>query len=207
LANRILGNEADNVLLGRGGDDVLYGGPGNDTLIGGAGSDSYVYLDGDGNDVILDEAAPGEIDQLVLAGGIEPRQVSLYRPSAHPDDLLLALARGGHILIKGLLASPSAGIERVVFDHDAAWERAEIERLAHAAPLLDDRLTFRPELTGATLPPAFDADGGSSDLATGHHVEPSPEWGDVGPGLDTHAAAAPPPSADPSPDAVLHALF
>jgi hypothetical protein len=207
LANRILGNEADNVLLGRGGDDVLYGGPGNDTLIGGAGSDSYVYLDGDGNDVILDEAAPGEIDQLVLAGGIVPREVSLYRPSAHPDDLLLALARGGHILIKGFLAAPSAGIERVVFDHDAAWERAEIERLAQAAPLLDDRLTFRPELTGATLPPTLNADGGRGDLAAEHRVEPFPEWNDVVPGLDAHAAAAPPPSADPSPDAALHALF
>ena len=206
LANRILGNEADNVLLGRGGDDVLYGGLGDDTLIGGAGSDSYVYLDGDGNDTILDEAAPGEIDQLVLAGGIEPREVSLSRPSAHPDDLLLALARGGHILIKGFLSSPGAGIERVVFDHDAAWERAEIERLAHAAPLLDDRLTFRPELTGATLPPAFNADGGRSDLATGHRVEPFPEWGDVEPGHDAHAAAAPPP-ADPAPDGALHVLF
>ena len=107
------------LLLGRGGDDVLYGRPGNDTLIGGAGSGSYVYLDGDGNDVIHDEAAPGEIDQLVLAGGIKSREVSLYRPSTHPDDLLLALARGGHILIKGFLVSPSAGIERVVFDHDA----------------------------------------------------------------------------------------
>jgi hypothetical protein len=95
----------------------------------------------------------------------------------------------------------------VVFDHDAAWERAEIERLAHAAPLLDDRLTFRPELTGATLPPALDADGGRSDFATGHRVEPFPEWGDVVPGLAAHAAAAPPPSADPSPDAALHALF
>ena len=80
LPNRLLGDGADNILVGYGGDDVLYGGPGDDQLIGGTGSDTYVYLDGDGNDVIVEEAAPGEINQLVLAGGIEPREVSFYRP-------------------------------------------------------------------------------------------------------------------------------
>jgi hypothetical protein len=62
LANRLIGNDADNVLIGLGGDDVLYGGLGDDTLIGGTGSDTYVYLDGDGNDVILDHGAPGDVD-------------------------------------------------------------------------------------------------------------------------------------------------
>jgi Ca2+-binding RTX toxin-like protein len=138
LPNRLLGDGADNILVGYGGDDVLYGGPGDDQLIGGTGSDTYVYLDGDGNDVIVEEAAPGEINQLVLAGGIEPREVSFYRPRQSPDDLLLALAEGGCILIKGFLASPSAGIERVVFDHDPAWERDDLERFARAAPLLDN---------------------------------------------------------------------
>jgi hypothetical protein len=81
LPNRLLGDGADNILVGHGGDDVLYGGPGDDELIGSTGSDTYVYLDGDGNDVIVDEAAPGETDELVLAGGIEPREVSFYRPA------------------------------------------------------------------------------------------------------------------------------
>ncbi|HUJ36916.1 MAG TPA: calcium-binding protein [Hyphomicrobium sp.] len=120
LPNRLLGDGADNILVGHGGDDVLYGGPGDDELIGSTGSDTYVYLDGDGNDVIVDEAAPGETDELVLAGGIEPREVSFYRPAQSPDDLGLALAKGGSILIEGFLASPSAGIERVVFDRDPA---------------------------------------------------------------------------------------
>ncbi len=138
LANRLLGDDADNVLTGLGGDDVLYGGPGDDRLIGGSGSDAYVYLDGDGNDVIEDKATPGDVDQLVLAGGIGPDEVSLYRPAQSPDDLLLKLASGGSILIKGFLASPSAGVERVVFDHAPAWEREDLDRIARAAPLLDD---------------------------------------------------------------------
>jgi hypothetical protein len=42
-----------------------------------------VYLNGDGNDTIVDEAAAGEIDQLVLAGGLRQRDVSFLR-SAEP---------------------------------------------------------------------------------------------------------------------------
>jgi len=138
LANRLLGNGRHNVLVGMAGDDVLYGAPGDDTLVGGPGSDTYVYLPGDGNDAILDDAAPGDVDQLVLAGGIGPEEVSFYRPAKSPEDLLLELTGGGSILIKGFLASPSAGIERVVFDRAPAWEREDLDRLARAAPLLDE---------------------------------------------------------------------
>ncbi len=159
--NRLLGNGADNVLVGFGGDDVLYGGPGSDELIGGRGSDSYVYLEGDGNDVIVDEAAPGDVDELVLAGGIEPREVSFYRPAQSPDDLLLTLLRGG-ILLKGFLAAPSAGIERVVFDHAPAWEREDLERFARAAP------------------------------STAQEVGSLPGWGDAVTGLDPRAVVAAP---------------
>jgi hypothetical protein len=131
--------------------------------------------------------------------------VSFYRPSAHPDDLLLALARGGHILIKGFLASPSGGIEQVVFDHDAAWQRADLEQLARVAPLLDDRLVFRPELSAETSPSLSEADAPRSTFAAAHHVELVPEWNDAVTGLDPHAAVISP--GEPSPGIDLHALF
>ena len=73
-ANRLIGNDADNVLRGLAGDDTLYGGGGDDVLLGGPGSDAYVYLHGDGNDIIVDAADAGDVDTLVLAGGIEPRR-------------------------------------------------------------------------------------------------------------------------------------
>jgi Ca2+-binding RTX toxin-like protein len=153
-ANRLIGNDADNVLLGMAGDDTLYGGAGNDTLIGGPGSDGYVYLYGDGDDVIIDDGPATDVDELLLAGGITPDDVSFYRPAAAPRDLVLTLAKGGSILVKDFLGSPGSGIDRVVFDFAPAWTRQDLERLAAAAPvreaapaaLLDEHLVFRHEL-------------------------------------------------------------
>ena len=148
LPNRLLGNTADNILTGNGGDDVLYGGGGDDELIGGPGSDTYVYLVGDGNDAIVDRAAEGEMDQLVLAGGIEPRDVSFLWPARNPSDLLLVLADGGTILIKDFFSSPSSGVERIVFDSAPAWERTDIEHLARAVRFLGDNTHISGNASG-----------------------------------------------------------
>lgn len=138
LANRLVGNGLDNGLTGLAGDDTLYGGAGDDILDGGAGSDGYVYLYGDGNDVIIDNGPEGDVDDLILAGDIKPTEVSFYRLSAAPDDLVLTLACGGQIVIKDFLGSSSAGIERVVFDRAPPWDRADLQRFALAAPVLDN---------------------------------------------------------------------
>ena len=129
--------------------------------------------------MIVDEATSGETDELVLAGGIEPREVSFYRPAQSPDDLGLALAKRGSILIEGFLASPSAGIERVVFDRNPAWSREDLERFAREAPLLDD-----------------DAAGASGPLA---------DLGDVVTALDPRAVRMPP--GDPLQDIALDTVF
>lgn len=121
LANRLIGNDADNILQGLAGDDTLYGGGGNDTLDGGAGSDGYVYLHGDGHDVIVDNGPAEDVDELLLAGGIAPEEVTLYRPAAAPADIVLVLAHGGSIRVTDFLEG--AGIERVVFDRAPAWTR------------------------------------------------------------------------------------
>jgi len=150
-ANRLLGNDADNVLEGLAGDDTLYGGAGSDTLIGGAGSDGYVYLYGDGDDVIIDDGPDADVDVLILAGGIAPADVSVYRCAQAPDDLVLALSRGGAILIKDFFAAPASGIEQVLFDRAPQWTRQELLERAAPALLLDDGgLAFRPELIGSS---------------------------------------------------------
>ena len=147
-ANRLIGNDADNVLRGLAGDDTLYGGGGDDLLLGGAGSDAYVYLHGDGNDVIADTAAPGDLDELVLAGGIDPAEVAFCRPAQAPRDLVLTLADGS-IRVRDFLAGPAQGIERVVFDQAPPWTREELDGFAAAAP-------FCSEVTVA-LPPGAEA--------------------------------------------------
>lgn len=135
VANRLIGNGMANRLEGLDGDDTLYGGGGDDLLIGGAGSDGYVYVTGDGNDVIIDDGPASDSDALVLAGGIGPGDVAVYRPAASPGDLGLALAGGGRIEIRNFAAGD--GIERVLFDDAPPLSREELQSLAEVAPLLD----------------------------------------------------------------------
>jgi Ca2+-binding RTX toxin-like protein len=119
---RLLGTGADDVIEAMAGDDTLYGGAGDDTLIGGAGSDGYVYLPGDGIDVIIDRSAGADIDELLLAGGIAPDEVGVFRVG-HAD--LLLTVPSGMLLVKDFFASDGAGIDRVEFDHAPPGGRAK----------------------------------------------------------------------------------
>jgi Ca2+-binding RTX toxin-like protein len=118
---RLMGSDANDVIAGDAGDDTLYGGAGDDTLCGGAGSDGYVYLPGEGMDVIIDSVSGGDVDELLLAGGIAPEDVGVFR--AGDTDLLLMLPGGGSVTVSGFFAAPGAGIDRVVFDHAPPWTR------------------------------------------------------------------------------------
>jgi Ca2+-binding RTX toxin-like protein len=164
--NRIVGNDADNVLRGMAGDDTLYGGAGDDVLIGGSGSDGYIYLPGDGHDVMADSAAPGETDELVLAGGIVPAEVALLRPQDAPRDLVFSFPDGGSITIRDFFASPSSGIERVIFDRAPAWDRADLDRFAADAPHCGESTSG--EATHACPPPLWDEHHADVGFAVPH---------------------------------------
>ncbi len=202
VATLLLGDDADNVLRGHAEDDTLYGGGGNDMLAGGAGNDGYVYLPGDGSDVILDDGRDADVDELILGGGIAPAQVTLHRPSPASDDLVLSFDMGGRILIKDFFKGPSSAIERVVFDDAPAWERAELQRLAAAAPVGDgdDRLAHDDH--GAPTPGADVLPDFASLAAIVDAHAPEAIWGD----LAAHAGAQP-PAADPWPDLGPHASW
>ena len=156
VSGRLIGNDGDNIITASAGSDTLYGGGGDDVLNGGAGSDGYVYLPGDGHDVIIDAADAG-YDELLLAGGMAPENVSLYRITESPGDVLMAFSEGGRVLLKGLLDGATTSIERVVFDHSPAWSRDHLEALAAAAPQIDtaavpsidDELVFSAACTNA----------------------------------------------------------
>lgn len=132
--NVIIGNDGDNVLDGGEGDDTLYGAGGNDVLIGGAGSDAYVVTQGSGDKRIIDEGPASDVDQLILAGGITPADVTSYRLANAPDDLVLAFAAGGSVTIENQCTG--AGIEIVRFDDQTVWTRAQL--VALEAPVWDD---------------------------------------------------------------------
>jgi Ca2+-binding RTX toxin-like protein len=123
-ADRLVGTNAGEVIDAKGGDDTIYGGAGDDVLVGGAGSDGYVYLVGDGDDVIIDLPHDGDVDELLLTGGVLPEDVTIYRVGA--GDLLLSVPMGS-IRVSGFFNACGAGIERVVFDHAPAWTRDDLE--------------------------------------------------------------------------------
>ncbi len=70
------------------GNDVLDGGAGNDTLDGAGGNDSYVFGRGYGSDTVHDT---GGTDRILLASGVQPGDVTLFRDGAN---LVLALDAG-----------------------------------------------------------------------------------------------------------------
>ncbi|MBL8565058.1 MAG: cadherin-like domain-containing protein [Hyphomicrobiaceae bacterium] len=137
LTNRLAGNLHANVLVGGAGNDTLLGDDGDDVLIGGDGSDGYIYFAGDGRDRITDDGAgEGDADTLYLFGGIAPADISAYRLGSAPGDLALAINGGGVLTITGYFDDPTSGIERVRFDDGTIWDRAALDALANAAPVL-----------------------------------------------------------------------
>jgi hypothetical protein len=147
--NRIAGNDGDNVLQGLGGGDTFYGGHGNDTLDGGAGDDGYVYMAGDGQDVIIDDGPADDLDELILAGGIAHSGVAVTRPGDAPMDIVLVLDDGGSVRIKDFFAGE--GIERVVFDTEPPWSRADLENAAAAAPAAAAASALAADAAGEAL--------------------------------------------------------
>jgi Ca2+-binding RTX toxin-like protein len=73
IGESIDGGAGNDTLYGRGGMDTIRGGLGDDILSGGFGTDYYYYTPGDGNDVIIENGAPGDFawDRLFIAEGLE----------------------------------------------------------------------------------------------------------------------------------------
>ena len=128
---RLLGTGADDVIEATMDADTLYGGAGDDMLIGVGGGDGYVYLPGDGVDVIIDTSDGADVDELLLAGGIAPDEVGVFRVG-HGD--LVLTVPGGMLLVKEFFSAAGAGIDRVVFDHAPGWTRDDLMLRAVDAP-------------------------------------------------------------------------
>ncbi len=137
LANTLQGNLQNNRLEGGDGDDALFGDLGDDTLIGGVGSDYFAVFREQGDEIIIEAGLVGDLDTLALTGQIVASEVTFYRRTAAPDDLVLAIAGGGRVVIKDY-ARAGSGIDRVVFDDGTRWSRADIEAAGAVAPILDN---------------------------------------------------------------------
>lgn len=89
FADRLSGDEGDNVLWGLAGADVLAGRAGKDQLFGGTGADRFVFGLGDGADKVRD--FEDDLDTLVFTGLAAGTDLS--------DVLDLAHQHGAHVRI------------------------------------------------------------------------------------------------------------
>lgn len=137
LDNTIAGTSGSDLLSGLGGSDGLLGGAGNDTLIGGAGSDVYYYEPGEGYDIVRDLGSASDRDILIL-NGIRPADITFLRPADDPDDLILAFAGGGHILLDEFGSVAGAGVDSVLLESTTSWSRATLAAGAASAPIVDN---------------------------------------------------------------------
>lgn len=174
----LIGYATDDVLSGLGGNDSLSGLGGNDTLsggssidslIGGTGNDTYVYDRGDGQgmDTITDaDATPGNVDTVLLTGGILPSEVAIRRRG---DDLLVevgnqTLGATGFDVANGFANdgnTPNA-IEQVVFQSTGTvWDMAALQQQAVTATEAGDTIH------GFSFDDVIDGLGGDDDLFGG----------------------------------------
>ena len=128
IGSTLLGKGGDDDLLGRGGADVLDGGAGDDTLSGGGGDDIYRFGHGDGQDVITDYSGSGswggndtvQFREGVLIGDVTVTQVN------GGNDLLLTIAGGDSITLRGTVTNGDNRIEQVSFANGTIWNHAQL---------------------------------------------------------------------------------
>ncbi|GKS60330.1 hypothetical protein YTPLAS18_38570 [Nitrospira sp.] len=146
------GVATDNVLEGLGGNDQLFGfegndvldgGTGDDVLNGGVGSDTYWFGVGDGQDVAIDQSAPGsDIDTVQFKAGVSPTDVRLRLEDNQQTGMLdLAvelISSGDRLILRNRFA------ERMTFADGTVWDAAMIESRTEG-------LTLTASPTGSAL--------------------------------------------------------
>jgi len=127
----LVGGSGDDVLLGGAGVDTLDGGAGNDMLSGGLGNDIYRFGPGAGADIIQGvDGTPAKLDRVVMATGVRPRDVQLFRTG---DDLLVRLSTAGdslrvvdHFKTGAFAGKAGSQIDRIDFDDGTRWTYTNI---------------------------------------------------------------------------------
>jgi Ca2+-binding RTX toxin-like protein len=131
----LVGQDTHDVIRGMGGNDWIGGGLGNDDLDGGAGDDSltgggggdtYRFGRGGGTDTIFES---GGTDRILLAAGVTPSDVQIYRQSAFGNGELILVIDGSEHQLKvsdAYNVSGNTGIESIEFADGTVWNAAEI---------------------------------------------------------------------------------
>ncbi|WP_133251511.1 calcium-binding protein [Zavarzinia aquatilis] len=127
------GTPGNDHLTGTSGKDVMAGGAGDDELQGGAGDDIYLYTRGDGHDTVSDSSYSNGADTLVLQG-VTSHQISLSREDGDnvtlqiPASSTEANDAGSIFLSLSLDWDYGYGVDRIAFDDDVVWSKADLRR-------------------------------------------------------------------------------
>ncbi|MEA2879899.1 MAG: hypothetical protein QOF14_5095, partial [Hyphomicrobiales bacterium] len=131
IINRAFGGNGSNLatsgndaIVGTAGNDTLDGLGGNDALVGTAGNDTYVVRSGGGNDIIDDQGASNDFDQVQLVS-LNPADVTLGRLV---NDLIITInATGETVTVLNHFLSNASGIEQLTFADGTTWNRTAIQ--------------------------------------------------------------------------------
>jgi len=165
IINRAFGGNGSNqatsgndAIVGTAGADTLDGLAGNDALVGTAGNDTYVIHAGGGNEILDDEGATADFDQIQLVA-LNPADVTLGRLV---NDLIITInATGETVTVLNHFLSNASGIEQLTFADGTTWNRQTIQDQAWllGTPGADT-------LIGSSLGNTIDGRGGA-DLLKG----------------------------------------
>ncbi len=128
----LTGDPGDDVLTGTDDDDEIVGAKGDDTMDGLGGSDVYVISAGDGNDLIDDMAASGDINVLRLQG-VNAADISVERLTENVhNDALIRFGENQTVTLAGQFSptDDTRGVQSIVFDDGTVIDRETLKSMA-----------------------------------------------------------------------------
>ena len=179
LNDTLTGSASDDILNGLGGDDVIHAGAGNDVLAGGAGNDIlaggqgdaqlfggsgndvYVFLNGDGNDLIVEDATDRTALDVVQLR--ELASTDTYSLSRVGNDLHLSYAQQ-RIVVRDQFAEQGFAIEELHFSDGVVLGAQALSQQVQTPALeaASNTTALRQAMAGFAVPPVA---GQSSLLA------------------------------------------
>lgn len=134
-------DSGDNVIVASSPDQVLDGLEGNDTLVGIAGNTTFIFGRGYGVDTVDNVNSSGDVDRVVLTGGIAPADVH-FHTNEYNDLVIDIIGTSDQLIVEGHFSSSSRSITEVVFSDNQSTviSAAEIATLVTQPSEYDDYL-------------------------------------------------------------------
>ena len=164
------GSAAANRIFGNDGNDVILGGGGADTLSGGNGADSYTFSGGDGYDIVNDLGQSLGGDDRIIFNSYLASNASIYRQNPLNESIVLDFGATGDVVVAAntLNGAHPGAVEWFQFADGTLWDHAAL--LAHLGQV-GTRLAILPTagndvLFGTSGSERIDAAAGN-DLVNG----------------------------------------